>query len=266
MDQVAATAPDLDELVDRIAARVAGRSAWVDVLEDAPGLDDAGAYRIQFGLMRRLAGAGDAVVGYKAAYTSAAVQAQRGNGGPIAGAILRSAVRPEGEAIPIVADARNAIEPEVAILLGADLPDREATPLDLQRATALLLPALEVAVGAPGHAERSRQMVIATHKTAGSIIVGGPGIAPAGVDLRVEGCVMRINGAVRGSATAVEVMGDPYAAAAFIANTARANGARLAAGMVLMTGSIIAAIPVAAGDEVRADYTRLGSVGVRFAG
>jgi 2-keto-4-pentenoate hydratase len=59
-------------------------------------------------------------------------------------------------------------------------------------------------------------------------------------------------------------MGDPYVAAAFIANTVLANGDRLRAGMILMTGSIIAAIPVATGDDVRVDFTRLGSVGVRF--
>lgn len=254
----------LEHLVERIADRVAARSPWKDVLEDEPGLTDADAYRIQFELMRERASQGDAVVGYKAAYTSAAVQAQRGNGGPIVGAFLNSANLPESEPVAIVADSRNAVEPEVAILLGADLPGPHVTPLDVKRATAALLPAIEVAVGAPGNVDRSRQMVIATHKTAGSVIVGGPGLAPDGIDLRVEGAVMSINGKVRGSATAVEVMGDPYIAAAFIANTVLANGDRLRAGMILMTGSIIAAIPVAAGDDVRVDFTRLGSVGVRF--
>ena len=254
----------LETLVDLIADRVAGRAPWKDILEDEPDLSEEDAYRLQFALMRRHAAAGDAVIGYKAAYTSLAVQAQRGNGGPIVGAILNSANLPESEPVAIVPDSRNAVEPEVAILLGADLPGPRVTPLDVRRATAALLPAIEVAVGAPGHVERSRHMVIATHKTAGSIIVGGPGRSPDGIDLRVEGAVMSINGKVRGSATAVEVMGDPYAAAAFIANTVLSNGEVLRAGMILMTGSIIAAIPIAAGDDVRVDYTRLGTVGVRF--
>ena len=254
----------LESLVDRIADRVAGRSPWRDILEDEPDLSIENAYRVQAGLMRRRMAEGETVVGYKAAYTSAAVQAQRGNGGPIAGAILRSAHLPESAPIAIVPNSRNAVEPEVAILLGADLPGPEVTPLDVLRATEALLPAIEVAVGAPGHADRSRHMVIATHKTAGSVIVGGPGLAPQGIDLRVEGCVMTINGEVRGSATGVEVMGNPYNAAAFIANTVLANGEMLRAGMILMTGSIIAAIPIAAGDDVRVDFTRLGSIGIRF--
>lgn len=254
----------LESLIDRIADRVARCAPWKDILEDEPDLAVEDAYRIQAGLMRRRVAEGDAIVGYKAAYTSVAVQAQRGKGGPIAGAILRSANLAESERVAIVSGSRNAVEPEVAILLGTDLSGPDVTPLDVMRVTAALLPAIEVAVGAPGHVDRSRHMVIATHKTAGSIIIGGPGRPPDGMDLRVEGCVLTINGEVRGSATAVEVMGNPYNAAAFIANTMLENGHELRAGMILMTGSIIAAIPVAAGDDVRADFTRLGSVGVRF--
>lgn len=257
---------EIETLVDRIHGRISGREAWRDVLEDRPGLSDEDAYRIQFALMRRLTAGGDRVVGYKAAYTSLAVQAQRGNGGPIAGAFLQSGYLPEEEPVAIVPERRNAVEPEVAILLGADLPGPQVTPLDVRRATALLLPAIEVAVGAPDDVKRSRQMVIATNKTAGSIIVGGPGCAPEGIDLRLEGCVLTINGKTAGSGAGAEVMGDPYNAAALIANTVLANGDVLRAGMILMTGSVTAAIPVGPGDDVRAEFTRLGSIHIRFAG
>lgn len=254
----------LERLVDAIADRVAGRAPWQDVMQDRPDLTEAEAYALQFGLMRRRIAEGDAVVGYKAAYTSLAMQAQRGNGGPIVGAILRSANLPENEPVEFVADSRNAIEAEVAILLGQDVSGPNVTPQDMLRATAALLPAIEVAVGAPGNVDRTRHMVIATHKTAGSIIVGGPGRSPDGIDLRTEGAVMTINGQVKASATAVEVMGDPYVSAAFIANTVIANGEILRAGMILMTGSITAAMPVKAGDDVRVDFTRLGSLNIRF--
>ena len=252
-------------LVDLIADRTAGRTPWVDILIDQPDLDDEGAYAVQFGLMRQRVAEGDRVVGYKAAYTSLSIQAQRGNGGAIVGGILASAMESETVPIPIVPDARNAVEPEVAILLGEDLPGPHVDALDVFRATRALLPAIEVAVGAPGHAERSRQMVIATHKTAGRIIIGGPGSRPDGLDLRLEGAVMTINGQVCGSATAVEVLGNPYNAAALIANTLLRNGERLRAGNILMTGSIFAAIPVGPGDLVRVDFTRLGAVDIRFA-
>lgn len=258
------TESEFESLVDMISDRVDGHAPWKDVMEDRPDLSEDDAYRLQFALMRRRTAAGDAVVGYKAAYTSVAVQAQRGNGGPVAGALLRSAVLDEDKPIAIVPDRRNAVEPEIAILLAADLPGPLVTPLDVRRATAVLLPAIEVAVGARGNVDRTRHMVIATNKTAGSVIVGGPGRSPDGIDLRVEGCVLEINGKVRGTATAAEVMGDPYVAAAFIANTLLAHGEVLRAGAILMTGSIVAATPIAAGDEVRARFTRLGDIAIRF--
>ncbi len=255
----------LETLIDRIADRSVDRGPWKDILEDEPGLSIEDAYKVQFGLMRRRIAEGDTLAGYKAAYTTLAQQAKGGPGGPIAGALLASSILPESQPVRFWENRRNAVEAEVAILLAADLPGPRVTPLDVQRATALLLPAIEVAVGAPANVDRSRHMVIATHKTAGSVIIGGPGRRPDGLDLRLEGAVKTINGQVKGSATAVEVMGDPWNAAAFIANTVLANGEMLEAGMILMTGSIIAAIPIAPGDDVRVDFTRLGSLNIRFA-
>ncbi len=254
----------LESLVDRVADRVAGSAPWVDILTDEPELSIEDAYRIQFRLMQRRMAEGVAVVGYKAAYTSLAMQRERGKGGPIVGAILRSGVFDEGQPVRIVPDSRNAVEAEVAILLGADLPGPDVSATDVMRATAGLFPAIEIAVSAPGNVERSRHMVIATHKTHGGIIVGNPLRAPDGIDLRLEGAVVSINGAVSGSATAVEVLGNPYISAAFIANTVIENGDQLRAGMILMTGSILTAMPVSAGDDVRVEFTRLGSVHARF--
>ena len=76
--------------------------------------------------------------------------------------------------------------------------------------------------------------------------------------------VLRVNGEVRGSATAVEVLGDPVNSVVFIANKMAELGLSLEAGMILMTGSIVRSVTVRPGDEVRAEFTRLGQVSVRF--
>ena len=41
-------------------------------------------------------------------------------------------------------------------------------------------------------------------------------------------------------------------------------GRELKAGMVLMTGSIVASIPLEVGDHIEAKFTRLGSVSVQI--
>lgn len=89
-------------------------------------------------------------------------------------------------------------------------------------------------------------------------------MAPEGIDLRVEGAILRVNGEVRGSATAVEVLGDPINAVVFIANKVWELGWALKAGMVLMTGAIVPSLAVEPGDEIQVDFTRLGQVRVRL--
>jgi 2-keto-4-pentenoate hydratase len=108
------------------------------------------------------------------------------------------------------------------------------------------------------------EMGVAIHKSSGGIVVGGPMTNPRGMDMRLEGMVISINGQVRGSATGVEVMGNPLDLVATIANTIGEHGETLKAGMVLMTGSIVSALPVASGDFVDIEFTRIGRVTARF--
>jgi 2-keto-4-pentenoate hydratase len=76
--------------------------------------------------------------------------------------------------------------------------------------------------------------------------------------------VLSINGVMQGSATGVEVMGDPLHAVALVANKIGAADGTLKAGMVLMTGSLIANLPVSPGDHLQVEFTRLGRVQARF--
>jgi 2-keto-4-pentenoate hydratase len=73
------------------------------------------------------------------------------------------------------------------------------------------------------------------------------------------------NGATVATATAAEVLGNPLNSLAWIANHLGARGLGLRAGDVVMTGSVSKVLQPKAGDTVRATYTRLGSVSVRFA-
>ena len=63
----------------------------------------------------------------------------------------------------------------------------------------------------------------------------------------------------------MEVLGDPINVVVEIANILARYDAKLEAGMIVMTGSIVQAVPVAPGDSVHVEFTRLGSVRARFA-
>lgn len=75
---------------------------------------------------------------------------------------------------------------------------------------------------------------------------------------------MRLNDAPAGSGTGVEVLGDPLNSVAFMANKLAEFGGALEPGMLLMTGSITGSIPLGPGDRVDVEFTRLGSVSLRF--
>jgi len=251
-------------LLDWLEQQVALGKPSGDILDLAPGLTAAGAYRLQFALMKRLVAKGERIVGYKAAYTSKAMQQERGMPGPIIGTLLGSGLFDEHTPIKLNPQVKTMVEPEIAVLMGRDLAGPGLTANEALRAVEGVFPAMEIAgqfVDAP---KRSMEMGIAIHKTSGGIVVGGPLTSHRGKDLRLEGMVISINGEVRGSATGVEVMGNPLDLVATIANTIGEHGESLRAGMVLMTGSIVSALPVKAGDFVDIQFTRIGRVTARF--
>jgi 2-keto-4-pentenoate hydratase len=248
--------------VQWLASRLFGKEPYADILTHEPDLTLDEAYELQFALMRHRVSTGDRFVGYKAAYTSEVMQQKFGISGPVVGSLLASATFEDGAKVRLTPGVKTIIEPEVAVLLKRDLAGPGVTRLDALRAIEGYLPAIEIAEIPP--AGRSRQMGIAAHKTTGGIMVGATLHPPHGIDLRVEGAVIRRGGVVQGSGTAVEVLGNPLNVVVSIANTLGAYGESLKAGMVLMTGSVVEYVPVSVGDELRVDFTRLGGISASF--
>jgi 2-keto-4-pentenoate hydratase len=80
----------------------------------------------------------------------------------------------------------------------------------------------------------------------------------------VEQVVCEHNGEIVGTYTAAEVMGNPLNALAWLANHLATRGLALKPGDVVMSGAISKVLRPKAGDMIRARFTRLGSVSVKF--
>ena len=252
-------------VLDWLEAQIFDNGPAGDVLEKVPELSVVDAYRLRDALMQRRVARGDRHIGYKVAGASRAIQVTEHVEGPLVGCLMHSGVYAETAPIAIGADKRVIVESEVAVLLKHDLAGPGVTTTDVLLATAGLFPAIEVVASRGERVKRSHPMrIIGSKFTGGGIVIGGPMSLPHGIDLQLEGMVISINGEVRGSATGVEVMGNPLNAVALVANTIAAYGAKLDAGMLIMTGSFMGNLPVAAGDELRVEFTRLGSVTARF--
>jgi len=258
----------LTELAAWLDEALAAPAPVPDILERAPGLTPLDAYRVQLEVMDRRVARGDRIVGYKAALTSKAMQVQTGIPEPLLGTLLGSKVFPEASPVSLSEHGflRPTLEPEIAVVLGRALRGPGVTALDALAAIAGVLPAIElgdyrIATGTV----RTLQGGAVCNTFNGGIVLGHPLSPLAGLDLRIEGMAMFHNGEPAGSGTGVEVLGDPLTSVAFIANKLGELGRGLEPGMVLMTGSIVASIPLAPGDHVRVAFTRLGSVEVRIA-
>ncbi len=252
-----------EKLVDWAERQIFGGAPSEDLLQRLPGASDADAYRLRGALVRRRCAAGEALAGYKVAGSNVLVRTDEHVEGPIVGCVMRSRLLPEAEPIVFTAP-KVAIEAEIGVLMKRDLQGPGVTLLDAQAAIEAYFPAFEIlALG--GGPRPSHQARILASNFRGAFVTGGPFTAPHGIDLRLEGMALSINGEPRGSATGVEVLGHPLHALPLIANTLADSGEKLEAGMIVMTGSILANMPVKAGDRVAADFSRLGRIAVRFA-
>ncbi len=221
------------------------------------------AYRVQDRLREALTARGDRVAGWKAGFTTKAAQQQFGVTEPVSAFLLASDVFASGAEIPHARFVGLAVEAEVALVLAKDLAGPGVTPARALLAVEGALPALELIdfryTGAPAGTD-----VIADGVYANAIVLGSALTPLAGLDLALEGLVYELNGEIKATNTAAEVMGSPVNSLAWIANHLGARGLGLRAGDVVMTGSVSILLRPKAGDSVRATYTRLGAVGARF--
>jgi 2-keto-4-pentenoate hydratase len=259
------TSETIEELARWASESWASSDAPAEVLELKPELTVADAYRVQRLRAEHAMDRGDRIIGYKAALTSRPMQAQAGIDEPLMGTLLRSGIYAEHGSIGLGGFRYATLEPEVAILIGRDLAGPGVTRLDAIHATAACLPCVEIGDLRTRYppAPSVQQLVCFNTLNAGQVF-GTPLLPLDGLDLRTEGMVLSINGEVRASATAVEVLGDPLNAVVFIANKLAEFGHVLEAGMICMTGSIVAGVHIAPGDDVHVEYTRLGQLMLRF--
>jgi 2-keto-4-pentenoate hydratase len=257
-----------DDLVDLLLNDDPWSDSPADLLSVAPDLTIREAYQLQFEQMRRRAAAGDSILGYKASATSRSARAMLppDTPSPAIGTVLASRLAHDGVRFTVRPGA-TYVEVEIAAVLDSDLAGAHVTRLDAARAIGWLCPALDIAAWGPTAVagRRSTQHAIATNKTAGLVVLGSPRPFTSVPDLRLEGAILEINGEPVGSGTGVEVMGHPLEVVAAIARNLAGHGLGLGAGMIVITGSLLAPFTLPPdGVSAHATFTTLGGVSARF--
>lgn len=215
----------------------------------APALTLDDAYAVQAALLRRRRDRGEQVVGWKLGYTSAAMREQMGIREPNWGALTDAMLLGDGAVLP-ESVLQPRVEPEVAVELAADLPagsSVETAERSLGRARACL----EVVDSVWTDYCFSLEQNTADGSSAAFVVLGPP-LQAWGLDA-VE-VRLRRNGVPAGRGRGADAMGHPLAGLCWLADELAGRGTALRAGDLVITGGLTAAVPLAAGDTVVADF------------
>ena len=220
--------------------------------------------RIQLDLRRRRIASGATPVGWKVGFGAPAAMAKFAITAPLVGFMLDRNVVASGDTVSLAGWTKPVAEPEIAVEMRDDLPGG-ATPAAAAAAIGALGPAIELAdVEIP---PEEVVTILAGNIFHRHVVFGPRDRARAGG--RIDGLNARVrrNGTLHAETTELEAnTGNLVDIVRHVADLLAACGERLAAGDVIIAGSVVA--PIFLGPDDRAiDFAidPLGSVAVRFA-
>lgn len=254
----------LAELAANLRQAEDTRIAIPALTDSHPELSVADAYRIQQINVHRRKEEGGLVRGRKIGLTSAAMQQQLGVDEPDFGALFDDMLIEEGDAVPVSELVQPRVEGEIAFLMESELQGPGVTSADALRAVAGALPAIEIIDSRLADWKIKLPDTIADNASSARVVCGGRLTPVEDLDLRLLGMVISVNGRVAATGAGAAVLGNPIRCIAWLANKLGEFGVPLRAGDLVIAGALHAALPVAPGDSVHAEFAELGGVTTRF--
>lgn len=215
---------------------------------------------------------GRKVLGWKIAATSLAGQKHINVSGPLAGRILSGQVLPPDDLVPPEGNRMRVAEPEMAFVMGQDLPARTQAygETEVMAAVSSLHPSLEIPNSRFAvFTEAGEAQLLADNACAHQFILGPQ--APAlwrTLDLSHHLVHARVTyrdgGAWTRDGSGGAVLGDPRRALTWLVNELSSLGIGLHKGQFVTTGTCMPPLELTEGDTVEADFGPLGRVGLQF--
>ena len=257
--------------IDRIAAYFDGLARTRGNLPPLPSearpadLDEA--YAVAEVLQDRWAETRGPIAGYKVAITTKVMQELMGIDQPVAGAIFRNLLHASPATVAVARYVHVAVECEIGMRLGADLPDR-GRPHD-RDSVAAAVESCHAAIEIVEDQNAEYRKVDAVGLAANNAWNGGAVLGPAVGDWRrlelgaLAGS-MCIDGVEQGRGQGSDVLGHPLNSLAWLANNRIARGRPLRRGMAVLTGSIVSTKYPKAGETVTVTVEGLGEASASF--
>jgi 2-keto-4-pentenoate hydratase len=253
------------DVADRLAAAAIARRAIAPVRDALTEGGLALAYAAQEANTERALAAGRRLVGRKIGLTSLAVQKQLGVNQPDYGMLFDDMAIPDGWEVPADRLIQPKVEAEIALVLGRDLDDPRLTVADVIRAIDFALPAIEIVDSRIADWKIGILDTIADNASSGMYVLGAQPKKLVGLDLRLAGMTMELNGAPVSVGVGAACLGDPLSATLWLAQTMARAGRPLKAGDTVLSGALGPMVAATRGGVYEARIEGLGSVRAAFA-
>ncbi len=261
--------PDAIKQSAGILALTRVRNQKIDGLPDEyRPADEAEAYRVQEQLHSLLDEAGYGKrVGYKIGCTTPVMQQFLGISNPCAGGVFNTSTNYVATSAQFANFVYPGVECEIAVYIGDDLvpADGPFTRESVAPAVLALFGAIEIVDDRwTDYKSVDTPTLIADDFFASGIVLSQPKPAKDAPDLASTRGHMTINGERVGEGTTGDILGHPYEALAWLANSLASRGKHLMKGEIMMLGSVVETQWVKPGDEVAIEIEGVGGALVKF--
>jgi 2-keto-4-pentenoate hydratase len=230
-------------------------------------VNEAAAYAMQAQLHEELASNLGNISGHKIGCTTAVMQRFLNIPNPCAGGVFTKTIHRSGTAILHRDFVRPGIECEIVVFLQKDLPpiDKPYTQETVAGAVGAIAAGIEIVDDRyVDYKTLDTPTLIADDFFDAGCVIGAPVRALQGIDIpSLIGRTM-INGVEVGRGVARDVMGHPFTALAWLANSLIARGQYLRRDEFVFTGSVVETRWINAGDHVAVEIDKLGTTTVTF--
>jgi 2-oxo-hept-3-ene-1,7-dioate hydratase len=213
---------------------------------------------------------GHAIKGRKIGLTSRAMQQASQITEPDYAPLMDDMFFETGSDIPADRFIAPRVEVELSFVLHQPLRGPDVSLADVLRASAYVVPALEIIDARIEQYDRDTRAprkvfdTIADFAGNAGIVLGGRPVAPDAVDLRWVGALLYKNGVIEETGLAAGVLNHPATGVAWLANRIAKYDEQLNAGDVVLSGSFTRPTHAVRGDVLHADYGPLGNVTFRL--